>query len=82
MEKITLELNSYNLDDAIGEIVARVMDENKYATDQEIADILGISTRSLIRYRKKYNIEKMNAQTIRAMRLLENMGYTISKEED
>lgn len=79
MGKIILELDSYNLEDAIIAIVARVVDENKVATEQEIADILGISSRTLARYRKKYEIVKLRPKTISAIRHLVSLGYNVDK---
>lgn len=82
MAKITLELDSYNLEDAIVKIVKEALLKHNGASLQEIADILGISQRTLLRYKKKYNIIYVTSKAARAINLLESMGYKISKEEE
>ena len=82
MAKITLELDSYNLDDAIVKVIKEALLKHNGANLQEIADILGVSQRTLLRYKKKYNIIHLTNKAAKAIHLLESMGYKISKEEE
>jgi Mn-dependent DtxR family transcriptional regulator len=78
-EKIVLNLDSYNLEDAHKVIFDRLLKDKGHSTVETLAKELGINQRTVFRMFKKYKIDRTRTDEMKAIRLLEKRGFKVSK---
>ena len=76
-EKIVLNLDSYNLEDAKKIIFDRLLKDKGHSTVETLAKELGINQRTIFRMFKKYKIDRTKTDEKKAIRLLEKRGYKV-----
>lgn len=85
---ITIELENYNLQQAELEIVNKLIADKPSMTYEQYAKELGIAWRTLIRWKKLYNIQGLSSQRGRRIDVekmiekLTSMGYEITKTNE